>query len=74
MCFAWSDWAKGGQLDALEHLVRGFGPILAPWSQGALGPNMPGSSPYAGLLSALAKLNVGSVAQGAKGWSGQEER
>ena len=32
MCFNWSERAKTGQPDALEHLVHRFGPILAaPW-------------------------------------------
>jgi len=32
LCFNWSEWARGCQPDALEHLhlVHRFGPILAP--------------------------------------------
>jgi len=30
MYFSWSEWIRDSGLDALEHLVRRFGPILAP--------------------------------------------
>jgi hypothetical protein len=30
MCFDWSRWVEGSELDGLEHVVRAFGPILAP--------------------------------------------
>jgi hypothetical protein len=30
MYFTWSEWIRDSELDALDHLVRRFGPILAP--------------------------------------------
>jgi hypothetical protein len=30
MYLSWLEWLRGSELDALEHLVRRFGPILAP--------------------------------------------
>jgi hypothetical protein len=30
MYFSWSERIRRTELDALEHLVRGYGPILAP--------------------------------------------
>jgi hypothetical protein len=37
MCFNWSPWVRGGELDGPEHPVRAFGPILAPWVSGRFG-------------------------------------
>jgi hypothetical protein len=31
MCFSWWCWLENIGPSGLEHLVRGFGPILAPW-------------------------------------------
>jgi hypothetical protein len=37
MCFSWPPWVRGSELDGPEHLVRAFGPILAPWVDGRAG-------------------------------------
>src|SRR5271156_3868318 len=36
MCFNWPRQVEGNELDELEHLVRAFGPILAPSISGHL--------------------------------------
>jgi hypothetical protein len=34
LCFDWSRRVGGSELVGLEHVVRAFGPIFAPWVSG----------------------------------------